>query len=270
MVVEENRLSFESPYVRRCRRACPRHRLVCLPHAGAGATSYAEWPGLLPPDVELVVVQLPGREDRLGEPAFTDVPALLRTAAQVLRPYLRPPFSVFGHSGGALFAYELARALAARSAHQPAHLFLSGQAAPDRTGEVPALHALPDDEFVEAVTAIGGTTPAVLADPQLREVVLPALRADFTLWERYRFVPGPALAMPFTVFGGDRDERAPLATLRGWAAHTNGEFDLQVLDGAHFYLQERRAEVAGVIAAKLAGAQVAPEPVAPGAGSAGA
>jgi medium-chain acyl-[acyl-carrier-protein] hydrolase len=248
---ETDTLSFESPFVRRARRPDPRHRLFCFPHAGAGAATYAPWPSLLPNDIEVVAIQLPGREDRLGEPAFTDAAALIRPMVQVLRPYLRLPFSLFGHSGGALFAFELARALRARLGREPARLFVSGQPAPDLVDQLPVLHTLADADFVRAVRDLGGTAPAVADDPQLLDVVLPALRADFGLWERYRFTPGPRLSAPITAFAGNRDTRAPVDTVAAWQRHTDGAFTLTTFDGDHFFVRDRRAELAAEIGGAL-------------------
>ena len=157
---------------------------------------------MLPPEVEVVVIQLPGREDRINEPAFTEAAALVRSVMQVLRPYLQLPFSFFGHSGGALFGFELTRALRTQYHREPAHLFVSGQSAPDLVDQSPTLHTLPNSDFIEAVYGLGGTARTVVDDPQLMNIVLPALRTDVAMWEQYRFEPGPRLTVPITAFGG--------------------------------------------------------------------
>lgn len=245
------RLSYDSPYIRRTRRSGARHRLLCLPHPGAGAGEYAAWAPLLPPEVEVVAIQLPGREDRISEPAFTEATEMVPLVVQVLRPYLQLPFSFFGHSGSGLFAFELARALGAHFQCEPAHLFVSGQAAPHLTDQLPPLHALTDSEFIEAVYGIGGMARAVLDNPDLKDLVLPALRADFIMWERYRFEPGPPLSVPITVFGGDRDERAPKAALEAWRDHTTGAFEVLLFEGSHFFVRDRRTEVIRAVRAML-------------------
>ncbi|MCA1694960.1 MAG: thioesterase [Actinobacteria bacterium] len=245
------KLSYESPYIRRARRPAAKHRLFCLPHAGAGVGAYAGWASLLPPEVEVVVIQLPGREDRINEPAFTEAAALVRSVVQVLRPYLHLPFSFFGHSGGALLGFELTRALSSRYHREPAHLFVSGQAAPDLVDRSPMLHTLPDSKFIEAVYGFGGTARAVVDDPQLMNLVLPALRTDFAVWEQYQFEPGPLLTAPITAFGGDRDERAPVAALEAWRHHTDGEFAVRMFEGNHFFLQDQRTEVARAVGVAL-------------------
>jgi medium-chain acyl-[acyl-carrier-protein] hydrolase len=245
------RLSYDSPYIRRTRRSAPQHRLFCLPHPGAGAGEYAAWAPLLPPEIEVVAIQLPGREDRIREPAFTEAAELIPVVVQVLRPYLQLPFSFFGHSGSALFAFELTRALHAHGHHEPAHLFVSGQAAPHLTDQLPVLHTLTDAKFIEAVYGIGGMARAVIDNPELKDLVLPALRADFTMWERYRFRPGPPLTVPITAFGGDHDERAPAAAVEVWRHHTTNEFKILLLEGNHFFVRDRQTEITHAVGAAL-------------------
>src|SRR6478609_4610386 len=126
MVAAES-LLVESPYIRRSRLTHARCRLICLPHAGAGASMFNDWPGLLPPEVEVVGVQLPGRQDRIKEKPFTDVSRLVATVAHVIRPLLDLPVAFFGHSGGALLAFELARALQRRGEADIVGFFPSGQ-----------------------------------------------------------------------------------------------------------------------------------------------
>src|SRR3712207_2603930 len=163
---ETDRLTVESPYVRRAARAERRIRLFCFPYAGAGASSYAEWPRLLPPEIELIAVQLPGREDRIGEAPFTQVAPAVRTIGLALRPYLQGPFAFFGHSSGALLAFELARALRRRTGMQPAHLVLSSQPPPDAPQPAP-MHHLPDGEFRAGLRGLGGTAGSVFDDADL-------------------------------------------------------------------------------------------------------
>jgi medium-chain acyl-[acyl-carrier-protein] hydrolase len=235
--------TVESPYVRRARRPDQRFRLFCLAHAGAGAATFAEWPRLLGPEIEVIALQLPGREDRLREAPLTELPTVVRTLGLTMRPYLRGPFAIFGHSVGALLAFELARAMRARGGPQPEHLLLSGQAAPDEAPPFEPIHGLPDDEFVAALGAMGGTARSVVEDPELIRLLLPALRADFTFGERYEFRPGPPLAADLTVLCGSEDERAPEYAMKAWQNQTSGAFRTQTFQGGHFYLNECTAEL---------------------------
>jgi medium-chain acyl-[acyl-carrier-protein] hydrolase len=242
-------LVTDSPYVRRAHRDRPDLRLFCFPSAGAGATAYRDWPDLLPESVEVVAIQLPGREDRLREPAFSALDPLVRALGQVLRPYLDLPVALFGHSGGALLAFEVARTLEARS-RTAAHLFVSGHRAPQLPGHS-RLRDLPDDAFVAEVTALDGTDPRVFTDPALLRVVLPALRADVAMWETYRYRPGLALTGPITAFGGQSDPIVPEAHVQLWHRQTTGEFRYRIFPGGHFFLHESREQVVAAIAATL-------------------
>ncbi|QUH02367.1 thioesterase [Saccharopolyspora erythraea] len=247
--------TVESPFVRRARRPDPRVRLFCFPHAGAGAATFAEWPRLLPPEVELIALQLPGREDRIREQPLTDLTAAVRTLGLTMRPYLRGPLAFFGHSGGALLAFELARALRGRGGPQPEHLLLSGQVAPDRPPVAEPIHELPDEEFVAALGSLGGTAESVAGDPELMRLLLPALRADFTLGERYEYRPEPPLEAAITVLGGQDDERAPEREMRAWQEQTSGAFRLRMFEGGHFYLNDRPRELAEEIGRLLLGGE---------------
>ncbi|MCP3804557.1 alpha/beta fold hydrolase [Allokutzneria sp. A3M-2-11 16] len=247
---ESDRLHVESPFVRRARRPNRRVRLFCFPHAGAGASSFADWPSMLPPEVELIAVQLPGREDRVGESPFLRMEITVRTVGLALRPYLQGPCAFFGHSGGALLAFELARALRKRGM-EPNHLFLSGQPAPDLPAVVPNIHGLPDEDFRKALHLLGGMSADVVNDDELMKVLLPSLRADFTLWETYRYQAQPKLSAPITALGGDADDRAPISTLEAWREHTTGAFASRVFPGGHFYLNDVGVDLTETIGSAL-------------------
>ncbi|MGW6980355.1 thioesterase II family protein [Streptomyces sp. NPDC054932] len=251
-----DRLIAETPFVRRARRANRRIRLFCFPHAGAGASAFAAWPALFPPEVEIVAVQLPGREDRVGEPHPASVDAAVRTVAVALRPYLQGPYAFFGHSGGALLAFELARALRKRGT-RPGHLFLSGQPAPGTDLAGPPLHGLSDEDFGAALRDLDGTSDGVFTDPELMKLLLPTLRADFTLWENHRHRPGEPLDVPITALGGDTDPRAPVSGLHAWEEQTTGPFSVEVFPGGHFYLNDSEAELTSMLGSTLLGREPA-------------
>ena len=220
----------------------PPLRLFCFPYAGGGASVFHGWQAALPAGVTVCPVQPPGRENRLREPAFTAMGPLVEAAATALRPHLRPPFALFGHSLGALVAFELARWLRREGMTAPACLFASGCRAPQlqRPPERPA-HRLPRADFIAELRRFKGTPEAVLDNAELLEVLLPVLLADFAAAETYRYTEEGPLETPITVFGGAEDERVDDDGLAAWAARTAGAFRLHRLRGGHFFLRTDRA-----------------------------
>ncbi|NUT45712.1 MAG: thioesterase [Saccharothrix sp.] len=244
-------LVAETPYVWRAPRADRRQRLICFPHAGAGATAYADWAPLLPDSVELLAVQLPGRQNRIAEAPFTEVEPLVRVLAQALRPFLDGPFAFFGHCGGAVLAYELALALRDRELSAPTHLFLSGQTAPGLAAAAPDLHGLPDDRFGAELVRLGGIEAELAADRHVMAALLPTLRADFTLWERHRMRVGAPLPSPITAMAGRADPRTPADAVEAWRDRTGARFRTRFFPGGHFYFLDAPAEVAGFLGEAL-------------------
>lgn len=224
-----------------------RHRLVCFPYAGGGASVYRRWMADGIDGVEIFAVQLPGREDRFGETAFTALSALVPTLRDELLPYLAPPFSFFGHSMGALLAYELTRLLSASAGPLPQHLFVSGRRAPHLPERRQPLHALPEAEFRLELGRLQGTPKAVLDDPELMDLLTPILRADFSVCETYAHAPGECLDVPLTVFGGSDDAETTPEELEGWRQHSRAFSTLRVFPGHHFFLHDHARAVTQAI-----------------------
>lgn len=229
-----------------------RVRLLCFPFAGGGASTYRAWPDALSPEVEVWPVQLPGRENRLAEPAARDLRALAGTLVGVFRPHLAVPYALFGHSMGAMIAFELVRQLRAQGMPEPAHLFVSAHAAP-HLGDRAPVHDLPTLVFLDVLRAYNGTSQSVLDHPELLELLLPNLRADFALFETYRYREEPPLQCPMSVFGGVDDSSVPVGRLQPWKRHTTGPFRLRLLPGNHFFLQSACASVTRAILEDLRG-----------------
>ncbi|MFE6158652.1 thioesterase II family protein [Streptomyces sp. NPDC056486] len=250
MTVQSTELVSETPYIWRARQPRSRHRLICFPHAGAGATTYTDWAPALPEEIELVAVQLPGRQNRIAEEPFTEVGPLVNVLTHALRPVLSGSFSFFGHSCGAALAFELAKALRAQGRQGPEQLFLSAQPAPGVTG-IRQLHDLPEDEFHAEMVGLGGIDEEIVRDEFVMASLLPVLRADFGLWERHTTAPQPPLDCPITVLAGDCDPRAPKETAGEWSRQTNAGCSTHFYPGGHFYFLEKPAEVISLIAGKM-------------------
>jgi medium-chain acyl-[acyl-carrier-protein] hydrolase len=231
-----------------------RARLLCFPYAGVGASVYARWPDALPPDVEVWSVQLPGRESRFRETPRTDLVAMAHEIAGEAEPFLTAPLALFGHSMGAILAFETARALSRRGSSQPQHLFLSARRPPHMADPDSPLHTLSDADFVEEIgRRYGGIPKEILADKDLLALLLPALRADIAALELHPVTHGEPVRIPITVFGGASDARAPRPHLDAWRASTTAALDVKTFPGGHFYLTEQRAALLAEVAAVLAG-----------------
>ena len=218
-------------------------RLFCFPHAGSGASAFRAWQDGLPPGITVLPVQLPGREERFREQPYRDVRALVADLVGHLADLFRQPYALFGHSMGALVAFETAREALRRDLPGPVGLIVSGRGSPRSTDRLPPLHNRSDEGFAAALRELGGTPESVLRDPDLRSLLFPLLRADFALNETYRPAPGPSLDCPITVLGGTRDVRVPVADLAGWADHTSGPVRTHLIGAGHFFVNERRRDV---------------------------
>lgn len=236
---------------------CPRPnpaaelRLFCFPYAGGGAMAFHGWAQRLPTEVELVAVQYPGRGSLLGVPPFERIDPLTQAVVELLTPRLDVPFAFFGHSMGALVAFEAARALRERLLTQPVHLFVSGSGAPHRRTERRSFHNLPDAELIDELRRLGGTPPEVLDNPELLSLFLPILRADFAVCDNYVYAHGTPLDTPISAFAGDGDFETEPEACAAWREQTTAEFALRVLRGDHFFLHTSRDELLAAVAHTL-------------------
>jgi pyochelin biosynthesis protein PchC len=228
-----------------------RVRLVCFPHAGGSASGYHAMSARLAPAVEVLAVQYPGRQERRREAPVTDLPDLAEHIFQVLDE-ARPdrPLAFFGHSMGATVAYEVARLLEHRSGVRLHTLFVSGRRAPSRVRSE-RVHAGDDDSVMAELVRLSGTDARLLRDAELRELILPVVRADYAAIERYRRPPGPEPTCPIVVLVGDADPLTTVEEAGAWADHAAAAVDLRIFPGGHFYLDDHLDEVAEVVAGHL-------------------
>jgi medium-chain acyl-[acyl-carrier-protein] hydrolase len=227
-------------------------RLLCLPHAGAGAATYRAWGAGLPPEVGLCPIQPPGRESRSFEPPYRHVAPLVADLVDELDGILDTPYAVFGHSVGALVAFELVRQIRRSGLPMPMHLFVSGRHAPHLSSDQEQLRDLPTDELARTLAALGGTPSQVLADPDLLESIAPLLRADFSVNETYEYTVEAPLDVGITAFAATADARAERSQVAAWREHTSADFQLYLLPGGHFAVLKEAPFVHGRIAAVLA------------------
>jgi medium-chain acyl-[acyl-carrier-protein] hydrolase len=227
-----------------------RLRLFCFPYAGGGASLFRAWLDALPPEVELCGIQLPGRETRLREPAYTRLVPLIQELAEAIIPYLDRPFAFYGHSMGALISFELARQLRRVHNRHPVGLYLAAYRAPQLPNPNIRIHHLPEEMF-KVVLRAEGIPETILQNRELMQAMLPTLRADFELCDTYEYKEEAPLACPFLIFGGQDDVRVNLADLELWPVHSSTQSHLSVMPGSHFFLHSAQDLLLTTIARDL-------------------
>jgi medium-chain acyl-[acyl-carrier-protein] hydrolase len=224
-----------------------RVRLLCLPHAGAGASVYRAWGAGFSDVVGVCPVQPPGREKRRGEEPFTHVGSIVSPLAPEVIEAIRPPYAILGHSTGALCAFELAREIRRLGGAEPAHLFVAGRRAPQLPMEVTMLSELSGDELAVVLRRLGGTPEEVLGNHRLLHMIQPLLAADFSVNERYTYHSGPPLATPITAFAATDDMGADRAQMAAWEQQTSAGFRMHTINGGHFAVFDHAAHVQSLI-----------------------
>ncbi len=233
-------------------RADAQVRLICFPYAGGGASAFTDWAELLPDNIELCIVQLPGRETRLREPLLSDMKQLADILVEELHPFMDRPFAFFGHSMGAMVCYEVARRLNNKGDALPYQLMLSARAAPQLQDLSEALRFLDNDAFIARLHDLYGAVPeAIRQSAELQQVFLPILRADVTLLETHPHDAGEPLSCPVTVMGGSNDPAISAAMLAGWQQLCSEKFSQHEFAGGHFYLHAQREKVVALVVEKL-------------------
>lgn len=224
-----------------------RLRVIALPYAGGGASIYNGWAAAMPPSVEWVSVQLPGRERRIMEKPFHQMSVLVETLERELVPLLDKPFVFFGYSMGTRIALALAQRWQARGSPLPLGMVMAAAGAPHQERE--SRGTLSDEEFIALLRKYEGTPPEVLAHKELLDMVLPTLRADFAIADSV--LPAVPVRCPITVFGGDEDPYVTVSALEKWRALTSGEFRTRVFTGKHFFLRTAREPVLTAVREEL-------------------
>lgn len=228
-------------------------RLFCFPYSGAGASLFYPWVNVLPGNIELIAVQYPGRENRITESPVSQLAHLLDGLVEAISSYTDKPLAFFGHSLGALVAFELARQLAAVDGLSLVHLFASSCYAPQIPDPAEPIYALPEEEFKNKLGGLNGMPPEVLENKELMSLLIPILRADFEVCETYQYQEAPPLSCDLTAMGGLRDVHVPRKSLEAWQVQTAGAFTVRMFPGDHFYINQDRMLVLQVIARTLAG-----------------
>lgn len=227
--------------------------LVCLPFAGGGTSSYRDWVNDLPAEVEILAIELPGRESRLREKPISDLGEVISQITSALMPQINGrPFVVFGHSLGALLGFELIRLFRRESYDLPLCFLASGREAPTEKEPGRDLHNLPDFDFInEMVSRYDGIPRQLLNEPELLELFLPAMKADLKLTETYQYQYEMPFDFPLHIMSGKQDTRLTQELLMPWSQQTFDSAPLSYFDGGHFFIRDSAKQVKAYIAEVL-------------------
>lgn len=230
-------------------------KLFCLPYAGGSAAIYKKWEELLLPDIELVAIELAGRGRRSNEGLYADVPAAVEDIYGILLPHLREglPYALFGHSMGAMLAYEVSQKIQANGYPGPTHLFFSGRGAPHiRSKKEKMYYLMPDEEFKKEILNLGGTPREFFDYPELVDYMMPILKNDFKMSETAPLNEQIApLKCPFTVFIGKEEDQITPESATGWFLHTSEMCTLHYLNGGHFFIHDMYPKMTSIIRTQL-------------------
>jgi pyochelin biosynthesis protein PchC len=227
----------------------PAARLICFPHAGGSASSFAPFARTLDNSIEVLAIQSPGRQDRRNEPCLHSVSELATAAFPAVLAQTDRPIALFGHSLGAIVAFEVARTLEATRV-APRIVFVSGRRAPS-TRRTESVHRLSDAGILAELRMLGGPGIQFLDDEDVAREFLPSIRSDYTAIETYRCEPEARLNCPVTALVGDHDPCVTLDEAVRWSGHTTADFALHVFAGGHFYLYDQREGVAEIVERRL-------------------
>ncbi|HEY2579494.1 MAG TPA: alpha/beta fold hydrolase [Streptosporangiaceae bacterium] len=228
------------------RSTCPpgsTHLLFCLPLAGGGASLFATWQRVIGTAIEVLPIQLPGREARFTEPVShspDDIAAAVAVRAN--RPY-----AIYGHSMGGRLGFEVIRSLSRIGAPLPVRFYPAAARPPDHPEKFGDISQYGDDEFLDALAERLGAPNELRDQPELRDLLLPLLRADFDWVSKYRPSPGPPLPVPFVAIAGADDSEPTPQEMQDWARYTAASFRQHTLPGGHFFLRTATRELVELI-----------------------
>lgn len=226
-------------------------RLFCFPYAGGAAQIFRGWQDEVPGEIEISPVHLPGRGRRSLEKPFSELSPLAEVLADALLSHLDKPYALFGHSVGAIIAFELTRILRRKGGPLPLHLFVSGCRAPQLTFTRRHTHDLPGAELIRELRRLNGTPETILESPEMLQLFLPVIRSDLQMVQTYNYVAGPRLSCPISAFGGLQDFDETPEMLSAWREQTTSSFHFQMFAGDHFFLQTRQSDLLQAISKRL-------------------
>lgn len=217
-------------------------RLICFPYAGGSASTYMSWANSLPENVELVIIQAPGRGIRIAEQAFSNMYSLVNELISVIPSVLDKPYILFGHSMGSRVAFELMHQLKVVKQPLPLHFIASGSRGPHIKATNKPIYQFSDDDFINELKILNGTPQAVLDNKELMEMFLPLLRADFEVSDTYCYQGNGKFDCPISVLTGEDDDIS-IDDLNAWGKWFESELELYSIAGDHFFIDSHKEAV---------------------------
>lgn len=228
------------------------YNIFAFPFAGASAEFYAGWNNFFPKKITFLPIQLPGRSWRCEDPLIDNVKSMVKSIYLDLKKYLiKRPFAFFGHSMGALLAFELTRFLQKETTLLPDHLFLSGHQHPSNPRKYVNMHLLDNESLIKKMISFGGTSKEIFECSEMTQLLLPVIRSDFKLCETYKYYIDDPLNCSLEIFTGTDDEMVVFEYLKAWKAETSKECNFHEFSGNHFYLSRQKGKICEIIIKKV-------------------
>lgn len=223
-------------------------RLIGFHHAGGSASFFNSWKNNLPDNIELLSIQLPGRENRIGESPYLPLSNIVNAIYESLILLPDKPFIFFGHSLGGLIAFEVAKMLVHKKQQLPKYFIVSGHRPPHIASDAKKLHLLPDHEFIHSVNDIyQGINDEILNNQEFLDLLIPRLRADISLTETYHYCESSPLPIPIHALCGQSDPTISPVKMLEWSQHTMGEFSIHVFSGDHFFINTSKPHILKIL-----------------------
>lgn len=222
-------------------------RLFCFHYGGGSASAYREWAKDLIDYVDLIAIQLPGRESRFSEPLLHNISDIVNELSLNFYNYLDKPYILFGHSIGALISFEFTRILRKKAMQQPHSLIISGTEAPQVPLKRSPIHRLPNPELIQKIRKYNGIPSDIIENNELMDIFLPIIRADFCISETYSYYSEPRLTCPIMALGGLNDDTFDSQDLLKWQEQTTALFQYELLPGDHFFIKSSYPQVINIV-----------------------
>ena len=222
-------------------------RLFCFHHSGGGASAYYPWVEQLSPYIELIAIQLPGRENRFSEPLINNLNEITTYLAEGFCYYIDKPFIVFGHSLGALLSFEFTKVIYERHSVFPCHMIVSATKAPHFPFRAKHLSKLDGVCLKEELKIYNGIDERILYNDELLDLFLPIIKNDFSICENYRYLQSRPFLFDILALSGTNDQTVTNEELLGWSDYTTGKFESVFFPGGHFFIHEHKQKILELI-----------------------